>query len=218
MKIYTVYHILIYTSIASGLIPLWYSFVNYKSFNKQMKALFIYLVISVLTDAGSRILNMTEYKSSVLELYFSFSVFDFFFISYIYWLEFRKKSYRIMISFLCLIYVIGIFIPFLQHKKIDAIDSIISVIEAIIIILLSIIFLFKTTLDLEIPKPKDYPFFWLNSAFLFYFGTNFFMLLFNNTLKEFDHTTVYFIISIRPVTNIAYNLLIAKAVCKIKKI
>jgi hypothetical protein len=216
MDTYTIFLILLIASITSALIPIWYSFVNYKAFNIQLKALFIYLIFSILTEVVTIALNAFDYP--LFQLQFLYAVFEFFLITYLYWLEFRKKSYRITIGFLCSIYIIGMCIPFLQHKNIDVIHDIIDIIEAITIILLSIIFFFKTIIDLEIPKLTNYPFFWLNSAFLLYFGANFFIILFNNTMKEFDQTIVYFLTSIHHIINITYNVLIAIAICKIKKI
>ena len=207
MDTYTIFLILLIASVSSALIPIWYSFLNYKAFNKQLKALFIYLIISILMEVV--IITLNAFKYPVFQLQFSFAVFEFLLFTYLYWLEFRKKSYRIVIVFLCSIYVIGIIIPFFQHKNIDFIQDIIDIIEAITIILLSIIFFFKTIIDLEIPKLTNYPFFWLNSAFLLYFGANFFIILFNNTMKEFDQAIVYFLTSIHHIINITYNVLIA---------
>lgn len=216
MDTYTIFLILLIASVSSALIPIWYSFVNYKAFNKPLKALFIYLIFSIVSEVALIGLNTFQYP--VFQLQFSYAVFEFFLIAYLYWLEFQKKSYRILIGCLCSIYVIGMFIAFFQHKNIDVIQDIIDIIEAIAILLLSITFFFKTIIDLEIPKLTNYPFFWLNSAFLLYFGANFFIILFNNTMKEFDQTLVYFLMSIHHIINITYNVLIAIAICKIKKI
>ena len=52
----------------------------------------------------------------------------------------------------------------------------------------------------------------------YYLGFPTMINFFNNTMKEFDQTIVYFLTSIHHIINITYNVLIAIAICKIKKI
>lgn len=216
MNTNTIYNIFLFASIFSVLIPIWFSIKNYKAFNIQLKALFIYLIYSIVNELS--ILILVEFKQSISYFLFSYTVFEFFLIMFLFWLEFKKKSFRILIGFLCTLYIIGFLIPLFQNKNIDVIQDIIDIIEAIAIILLSITFFFKTIIDLEIPKLTNYPFFWLNSSFLLYFGGNFSIILFNNTMKGFDETLVSFLMYIHHIINITYNVLIAIAICKVKKI
>lgn len=216
MSVNTIFIILLTASILSALVPIGFGILNYKAFNHQLKALFVYLIISFFTEVSMFTLQSLNYN--VLPSQFAFTIFEFLIIVYLYWLEFTKKTFRLMITLFVLSFIIAIVILFCLQQPIDVITDIASDIEAVIIIIFSIIFFFKALTDLQIPNLTQYPFFWLNAAFLMYFGTAFFLYLFNNTIKHFNETIIYFLAAIRHIINITFNILLAIGICKVKKI
>ncbi len=210
-----VFIVLLVASIASILIPIRYGIIKYKAFSYQLKALFIYLCISLITELTSLILISA--KQQVLPLQFSFCLFEFGIILYLFWQELNKKTYHIIITSLAIIYVAALGVSYYQKQDVGVLSDFSGVIGSVMIIGLTLLFFFKVLTDLQIPKLTDYPFFWLNSAFLMYFGTTFFLFLFNNAIKEFDQPIVYFLTGIHHTVNISYNILIAIALCKVKK-
>lgn len=216
MTVNILFLILLTASILSALVPIGFGIVNYKAFNHQLKALFIYLIISFFTEVSMFTLQSLNYN--VLPSQFAFTVFEFLIISYLYWCEFTKKSYRLMIILFASSFLITIITLCCLYQQIDLITDIASDIEAILIIILSIVFFFKVLTDLQIPNLTQYSFFWLNAAFLMYFGTAFFLYLFNNTIKHFNETIIYFLAALRHIINITFNILLAIGICKVKKI
>lgn len=201
----------------SGLAPIIYGSFRYKAFSVQLKALFIYLIVSVCIETGSFILMSNGVKGNFTFIQFAFSVFECLVITYIFWLEFKKPSLKITIVGFVIIYLIGLICSYAYTKNIGSVTDVADIMEASFIIILSVIFFFNVFTDLEIPKLTSYPFFWLNSAFIVYFGTAFFLFLFNNEAKDFDKAIVYFLTAIHHIVNISYNILITIAICKVKK-
>jgi hypothetical protein len=217
MIIKTIFILLLIASVLSGLLPIGYGTKYYKAFNTQLKALFIYLIFSVLTELVIAILTGIQYSGYNSTIQFIFTIFEFLTIAYIFWNELNKPILRIMITSFIALYFISLFASYWLTQKLSTVIDIADISEAGIIIILSVIFFFKVLTDLEIPKLTDYPFFWLNSAFLMYFGTTFFLYLFNNAAKEFDQPIVYFLAVIHHIMNITYNILITIALCKVRK-
>lgn len=210
-----IFSVLFIASLLSGLVPIIISIKQRKAFDEPLKALFIYLCCSVLTEYLSIIFSMT--KHNVFPIQFCFCLCEFSIIIYLFWKELNKKIYHIVIiSFACIYYVVLAWM-FYDKKALGTINDFCGVIGSIMFIILALLFFFKVLVDLQIPKLTDYPFFWLNSAFLLYFGTTFFLFLFNSVIKDFDQTIVYFLTGIHHIVNITYNILIAKALWKIKK-
>ena len=212
-----VFFILLAASMLSGIVPLVFGAKHYKAFGIQLKALLVYLIIAVCVEMLMPVLAFFEFKNSYAPVQLSFAVFEFSIISYIYWLEFNKRSLEITIVCFAILYLIGLIIAFMFTHNLGSVIDVADIIEASLLIILSIIFFFNVFTDLEIPKLTNYPYFWLNSAFLVYFGTAFFLFLFNNTAKDFDKAIVYFLTAIHHIVNIAYNILITIAICKVKK-
>lgn len=201
----------------SGIVPLAFGAKRYKAFSVQLKALFIYLAGALCVEIAMPTLSLFQLNHLYAPLQITFAIFEFLMIAYIYWLEFKKRSLKITIVGFVILYVIGLIIAAVLTKNIGSVIDIIDVIEASFLIVLSVIFFFNVFTDLEIPKLTNYPYFWLNSAFLVYFGTAFFLFLFNNAAKDFDKAIVYFLTAIHHIVNIAYNILITIAICKVKK-
>lgn len=216
MTIKVIFAVLYGLSILSPILPIFYCIKKRSAFNLQLKALFIYIVVAILVDILSVIFN--SFKIERLPLQLSFDVFELVTISYLYWLQFNNRALKIVIGILVSIYLISIIYFFVTHQNIENVINYADVIEASIIIILSLIFFFKVLADLEIPKLTAYPFFWFNSAFLLYFGTNFFLFLFNNNLRGFNETIVLFLNAIHLIMNVCFNSILSVGLCKVKKI
>lgn len=217
MIINTIFFILLAASMLSGLVPLLFVVKRYKAFSTQLKALFIYLIGALFIEIIMPLLPILDVTHFYTPVQLSFAIFEFIMIAYIFWLEFYKRSLKITIIGFVIAYLIGLIITFIFTNTTGNVIDVADIMEASFIIILSIIFFFNVFTDLEIPKLTNYPFFWLNSAFLVYFGTAFFLFLFNNAAKDFDKAIVYFLTAIHHIVNIAYNILITIAICKVKK-
>ncbi len=216
MIIKIIFALLIGLSILSPVVAIIIGLKKRNAFNVQLKALFLYMVISLCVDALSSLLFI--FKMQKMPLQMAFAVFEFLIICYLYWLELKKTGYKVTIGAFIVIYIAVFFISYFTSRNFESVLDYISVTESAIIIILALVFLYKIFIDLEVIKLTDYPFFWFNSAFLIYFATTFFLFLFNNNLKEFDPKIVYFLTAIQHLINIGLNVLIAIGLCKVKKI
>lgn len=217
MIINSIFFILLAASMLSGIVPLLFGAKRYKAFSIQLKALFIYLIGALSVEIVMTLLPLFELTHFYTPVQLSFAIFEFLIIAYIFWLEFNKRSIKITILSVVILYIVGLIISYVFSKNSSSITDAADIMEASIVIMLSITFFFNVFTDLEIPKLTSYPFFWLNSAFLVYFGTAFFLFLFNNAAKDFDKAIVYFLTAIHHIVNVAYNILITIAICKVKK-
>jgi hypothetical protein len=217
MIINTIFFILLAASTLSGLVPLLFGAKRYKAFSIQLKALFIYLIGALIVEIVMPVLPLFELTHLYISVQLSFAIFEFLMISIIFWFEFRKRALKITIIGFVIAYLIGLIITFILTNSAGNVIDVADIMEASFVIMLSIIFFFNVFTDLEIPTLTNYPFFWLNSAFLVYFGVAFFLFLFNNAAKDFDKAIVYFLTAIHHIVNITYNILITIAICKVKK-
>lgn len=182
-----------------------------------MKALFVCLIVGVVSEISVLALITRENTGLISTFQLLFSVFEFSAISYIYMNEFTKLFHKRVIWVFALFYAISVSIVYINTRDLSQVIEVADIVEASLIIILSLFFFFKVFTDLEIPRLTDYPFFWVNSAFLIYFGTSFFIFLFNHVIKDFDETIIYFLAGIHHIINITYNILLTVAICKVKK-
>lgn len=216
MNIETLSKGLSYASFISVFIPLILCLINYKAFNKQLKALFIYILACLVTEIFGLIsLKYTDISYPVSYL---FSIVETSLISYLFYQEwdnkFLKKNTIYFFSFFLLMSVGTLIIT----KSIASAESIALPIEFTLIIILSIVHFHKVFTDLTIPKLTNYHFFWFSSAFLLYFGTNFFLTIFYTHIKTRNIEVMYLVGCIPLIMSITYNILLGIGIWKIKQV
>lgn len=203
------YHILIYLSTTSVLVPFYYSIRRYKAFNQPLKALFLYLVISLLTEVVS---NAFSYYNVRTNLPFQlFTVFEYFSIIYIYYKELKLVKNYFILS-LSVFFTIVAFIKFSPIQSNDIVAST----EALIIVGLAVYYFYKVSGDVSIQHVTENYFFWINTGFLFYFGIAFFIFLFDNYIRHSDELTGIYLLTIHLFANIIYNILLTIGIWKAK--
>lgn len=205
-----------YASFSSISIPLILCIIKYKAFNNQLKALFIYILVSITIEILSflSINNPTFW----VPISYSFAIIETTSIVYLFYQEwnnkFLKKNTIYIFTFFLLISIGTLIIT----KSITSAESITLPIEFGIIIVLSIIHLHKVFTDLTIPKLTSYHFFWFSSAFLLYFGTNFFLTIFYTHIKTSNIEVMYLIGCIPLMMSVTYNILLAIGIWKFKQV
>jgi hypothetical protein len=108
--------------------------------------------------------------------------------------------------------------PQLSMKDIQFAEAVTLPLEFALIIFLSLIYFYKIFTDLTIPKLVSYPFFWFNSAFLIYFGTNIIIFLFYTYVKISNVNVIYLVSCVPLIMSIIYNSLLAFGICKMKRV
>jgi hypothetical protein len=214
MNFHALYNAVTYVSIISVLVPLGSCIIRFKALNRELRALFFYIIISVMTDVISVILSKNYIQNIGVQNVFT--ILECTCISYIYLLRFETvKSKNIIKIFYISFLAMALFIFFFREGYQKS-NSLISTLEACFIITLSTAYFYKLMKELAIYKLNDYYFFWINSAFLIYFSMSFFMFLFDSYLERFDLAIFYFIYSFQLITNIAFNIILATGVWKIR--
>ena len=137
-------------------------------------------------------------------------------ILHIYKLNFTNEKTKKIIILLLFIYVtFSIFLFFYKDGyKFDNTKSVISL--KIIVILLSIYYFLTLFYELKIRSLKNYYFFWINTAFLFYCSTTFYVFLFEDFMMLF--TNEIYLWPIHLIATIIFNLLLSKGIWTMKKL
>jgi hypothetical protein len=137
-------------------------------------------------------------------------------ILHIYKLNFTNEKTKKIIQLLLFIFVsFSIFLFFYKDGFIfDNTESTISL--KIIVILLSIYYFITLFYELKIRSLKNYYFFWINAAFLFYSSTTFYLFLFEDFVML--GTNEYYLWPIQLIATIIFNLLLSKGIWAMKKL
>lgn len=206
-----IYSILFITSILSPFVPLFFSIKNRRALNKQLGALFLYFLISIIAELTDVYKGKNDPTTSIL-----FTIAEYSLIVYIFWLELKRKNFKIIISAFSMLFFILTIFSVSYFNDLDLANDIATTSESILIITLGILYFHKIFTDLDIPKLTNYYYFWLNSAFLLYFSTALFLFLFKSYIKKMDELAP-FLWSIHLIINITYNILLAIGICKHRK-
>ena len=137
-------------------------------------------------------------------------------ILHIYKLNFTNEKTKKIIILLLFIYVtFSIFLFFYKDGyKFDNTKSVISL--KIIVILLSIYYFLTLFYELKIRSLKNYYFFWINTAFLFYCSTTFYVFLFEDFVILGSNE--FYLWPIHLIATIIFNLLLSKGIWTMKKL
>lgn len=209
------YNALRYISIISAFAPLLLGILKYKTFNRTLRVLFLYITLCVLTDILSFIFSGRTSK----QYYFiqnSFTLLEFYLLCLIYYFEFTSKVTRKIIVGLCIGYALLALIFFGIYKSFLEPTNLFSTLDALIMLGLSASFFYRVDADMNIPRLGEYYFFWFNSALLIYFSMALILFLFDDFLERCDLKTFQILWSMHLLVNISYNLLIATALWKAK--
>ena len=205
-----IYEILAHISSTSVLIPLFISILNFKTFNNTLKVLFFYLCISCLTELISFI--MAHQKTNNTIVFLIFTVIEYGSFITLYFFEIRTKAFKMFYFFMLFLFS-GIFtLNLFYFGGIDRIDTFSSTAESIILLFTSIYYFYYILNNLQIPKLNRFYFFWINSAILIYFSMSLCLFLFSAYILQSDQSILRPLWIIHNISNICFNLLIAKGI------
>jgi hypothetical protein len=202
-------------SAVSTLIPFVLLILKFKVFDKQLKALFIYLCFSLLSELNG--LLSLKYRIVATPGSYIFAIIETSIIFYLFYSEFKQPFYQKLIRFIYSVFISCSFAS-LIIKDIQFAEAVTLPLEFALIIFLSLIYFYKIFTDLTIPKLVSYPFFWFNSAFLIYFGTNIIIFLFYTYVKISNVNVIYLVSCVPLIMSIIYNSLLAFGICKMKRV
>ncbi len=212
MSLEAAYNALTYVSIFSIFVPILTLLINFQKINLVLNILFIFLLISGLFDFVCLVhWNDNNLLNGLLNV---FSVVEGFLVIYIYKLELRKRS----IAFIALAsFSIVCFWRFVILNQVFYEDTIVSTLEAFIIIILGGIYFHKLLSDDNIARPAKFYFFWINLAFLFNFGASLLLFATNDFINRAPKNIASILWGLHLLVNIGCNFLFARGTWKIQK-
>ncbi len=198
----------------SALIPITACIARTKTLNRQLRVLFLYCILSALTELINYLLAVNGTHNYPVRNIFTIAECNL--ILFIYFLQFEEMKIRVLIfSFFILFAFLCVFV--LISKGLNQNDNILTSCESCFFIILPLIYFYKDFVERNVPLFTEDRFFWINSAFMVYFGISFFLFLFSGFIEKTDAVVFKFFKGVYLVTNISYNVFLSLGVWKTKE-
>lgn len=210
-----VFNLLTEISRYSVLIPIIASLIKIKALNKTLRALLFYLMACLLAEVLSFILFEEEKKVNIV--FNCFTVLEGIIICYIYYIELLESKFRALALFALGFLLFSASYFFVVKHLLTERDNTVSTVEAVLIVILSGLYFYKLTLDNRFPKLETYYFYWINFAFLLYFGGAFLLFMNTDFIEKSSPTTVYTLWGLHQALNIISYILLSVGIWKLKQ-
>lgn len=205
-----------YGNLIAVLIAALIGSVLYKNIKAKLGIIFLYVCLSAGTQLLINISNLNGIKNNLpgLHLYMlvEFSLLTLFYIRLFD--DYVNRNWIYLISAVFLVYSIinTIFIQGIWNYP-----NIPRAIEALILILFSLIYFYKVLIESKIEKLMNDSIIWINLAVLIYFSGNFVYHILFNMILEYSRETAKTIGNLFTILNIIYYILITIGFWKERK-
>lgn len=192
-------------SILSSLLLIFFFLIR-KNRNKEKRlwVIFFYVLLSFVFDILHSIFNAQRFKIYFLSL---FSITEYSFLSVFFLMVFRDIRFKRLVIFCYPIFLFVAIYSLIYEKKVDF-DYLSAPIEAILIIVFSILFFYEQLINPEVTFIYASKSFWIVTACLIYFSATLFLFISTAYLSN-DQQKVYW--PINDVANIIKNIFFAIA-------
>ena len=203
--------LLLYTGFFAPLLPiLFFLLFKRKSQEKSVWVIFFYILYCTINEILNRYLQQID-SEYVLQLFNVFTILEFSFISYYFLLIFKNQAKtQNIIKILWIIFTLYVISNIFLNKWPKSWDSIAIGVESLIIIILSVYYIFvqiKRTNSLSIYTKFH---FWIAVTFVVYFSGTFFLNIMAESMrKNRDYQMLYIYINIGSI--LIKNILLAVA-------
>ena len=207
-----IFQILLYTGILGPILPILF-FLGFKRKTKEeaVWVIFFYAVYCLINEFMNYYLQV-QGSMDTIKLFALFTVVEFSFISYFFFLVIKRRSVRNTIPIIWLSFLIFASIDYFYINRFNNFDSISVGIETILVIIFASYYLIaqiRKESNLLIYSTFN---FWVSITILIYFcGTFFLNILTGNMKGDPEFQKLYFIINIS--FNILKNILLSVAMC-----
>lgn len=184
-------------SLFLAIVPISIAFLFFKTLTRPVRVLGLLLAISLVTDLTTFYLNVRQINNvGFMNVY---TIFELGFYAFFYSLILENYSHKkaILIG-LVLVFLVTVGLTFNADLNLQMNDVTLAI-ESLTIIATSLIYFDVMLKKMDYAKVWDNPFFWINSAILFYFAGSFFVFIFSNYLDasiEFNLWTIHTIVRI----------------------
>jgi len=211
MDLKEIYLVCANISAFSALIPMALSIWKYKAFNTQMKIVLCYVTLSFLTDLISFALYLNHMQTTLVQMIYSMLQGVLIIYMYALQLKLRFSTHYLLQALLIILFILPFLFPSFP-------TSIAGSVQAATICTLGFVFFYRVFIELKIRVLSDHTFFWINTAFLFYFSSTFMLELFDNFIRTSGGVIGMYIYFVFIASNIIHYLLISIGIWKIQKI
>ena len=188
-------------SLFSGILPI----IAFIVFNKRNTiggywVIFFYSILSVFTDISYRSHWIQEHKFYFLA---GFTIAEYSLFAYFLFVSLVEKKFKtLLIICSVLFYTIALFTIVAKNR--ESFDSLSASLEASLLILFSILYLYEQITDPAVLFVYHSKKFWIVIAFLLYFSSTLFLFIYAVTLTSQQHTNYW---GINNIFDIIKNLL-----------
>jgi len=146
--------------------------------------IFFYCIFSVVTENAAFLLRG---KMDRVYLYAAFTICEYTIFAYFFYLSFKKKriAYVPIVGTVIFYLIAGIYFT---NKNSAGFDSLTASVEAILIIIYSLVFLYDQIRHTLITYVYNTKKFWIVIAFFLYFSSTLFLFLFAATFTKQEHS------------------------------
>ncbi len=202
-----IYFILLFIAASVGTI-------RFKKLNTSSKIMLLLVFITIVSESVATYLKISKHSNIIV--YHIFGPIEAAFIVWAFFVEFRWKLLFFIIGGLILFGIINSL--FLQSYKF-VFNSYFFVIDALMAVILSVLYFIKLLNQKELFRFTDYPMFWISTGFLIFYLTNLAMLGTFNVVKIENRAIFNFFLQVRSITNFfLYILFVVGFASKQKKL
>lgn len=187
-------------------------FKNWSS-DKYVRALFGLLGISLITDVVCFI--VANYGIHTTPFQFVYIILSSIITLNIYRIHFKKTKIFIL---LIIIFELFTIYTLLIHDGLIGGINLPYLFLIIIVLAMSVAYFYRLFKKMDIPLLTDNFFFWMNSAFMVYFGTTLFLYLFENVLTDPSMGIYLYTWPIQIVATIIFNCILIRGIWVTRRI
>ena len=206
---------LVYVSAVSSALPFYFSITN-RVFSSGLKTLFVYIFFSLIFELISLIIIDNFFFRDKFQ--YLFTLLEITLISVIYFEHFSKKYLKQIIKLFYILFLVAYIICFFNTVDFYSIDRYFNPIEHALFISYSILYMYEINLVSKFSDIIFNHFFWINTAFLINFGTNFIFFLLIPYIDTSNKLNIHLLGIFHLIVNILYNVILVTGICKIKKV
>ena len=203
-------------SIISSFLPVIIGYSSFSSVKRNIFLVFILINLACLTEIISQITPYIGFKSNIIfiNIYFLFEIG---LTTMIYLKLNSKNNWRFFILVSGSLLILNA-IYHLVSKQRNTLDNVQMTLESLFMISVSLVVFYAQLKELKYSNITDVPMFWVNSAFLIFFGGNLFLHAFSNYLVKYELYSFFELWGIiHSLLNITFCFLISIAFWKSRK-
>jgi hypothetical protein len=211
-----VFYILMYFSIFIQFLPFFLLlFISNKILQNLRRILLLLCSIHLVSDFLSLFLAPI-YKNNN-PIYHIFTLLTGVLVLYFYKSLFASKKIALLIQSLMLMFTtISIFLFFYKEGyKFNNTFS--NIFLCVLIVLLSLYYFFNMFIEMKVKNLLKHPQFWIASAFLIFYGTTFYLSLFEDFIRSYNNDLCNYIWPIHLISTIIFNLILTKGIWTMRK-